>query len=67
MSPDDMHFIPVYRFIRDIFDPATPCHVEAHLHKPKNMDGITVKTVMVSVTFFSVTICNIKSSPALLP
>jgi hypothetical protein len=42
-----MHFAQVYRFIGDIFDPTTPCHIEAHLQKLKDMDGITVKTVSV--------------------
>ena len=42
-----MHFAQVYRFVGDIFDPAAPCHIEAHLQKLKDMDGITVKTVSV--------------------
>jgi hypothetical protein len=42
-----MHFAQVYRFVGDIFDPDTPCHIEAHLQKLKDMDGITVKTVSV--------------------
>jgi hypothetical protein len=42
-----MHFAQVYRFVGDIFDPATPCHIEAHLQKLNDMDGITVKTVSV--------------------
>ncbi|VAH58602.1 unnamed protein product [Triticum turgidum subsp. durum] len=47
LSPDDMHFARVYRFIGDIFDPATPCRIEAHLQKLKDMDGITVKTILL--------------------
>ncbi|XP_037417578.1 protein REVEILLE 4-like [Triticum dicoccoides] len=47
LSPDDMHFTRVYRFIGDIFDPATPCRIEAHLQKLKDMDGITVKTILL--------------------
>ncbi|KAM0834603.1 hypothetical protein ACQ4PT_063473 [Festuca glaucescens] len=47
LSPDDMHFAQVYRFIGDIFDPATPCQIEAHLQKLKDMDGITVKTILL--------------------
>lgn len=48
-----MHFAQVYRFIGDIFDPATPCRIEAHLQRLKDMDGITVKTVNASVLPFS--------------
>jgi hypothetical protein len=68
-----MHFAQVYRFVGDIFDPDTPCHVEAHLQKLKDMDGITVKTVSVlqncrvSVTFVSIIIGSLTVSPALLP
>ncbi|XP_047057637.1 protein REVEILLE 6-like [Lolium rigidum] len=47
LSPDDMHFAQVYRFIGDIFDPTTPCQIEAHLQKLKDMDGITVKTILL--------------------
>jgi hypothetical protein len=47
-----MHFAQVYRFIGDIFDPTTPCQIEAHLQKLKDMDGITVKTVSASVLLF---------------
>ncbi|KAE8798149.1 Myb-like protein G [Hordeum vulgare] len=47
LSPGDMHFAQVYRFIGDIFDPATPCRIEAHLQKLKDMDGITVKTILL--------------------
>ncbi|CAM0879593.1 unnamed protein product [Alopecurus aequalis] len=47
LSPDDMHFAQVYRFIGDMFDPATPCPIEAHLHRLKDMDGITVKTILL--------------------
>ncbi|KAG8046044.1 hypothetical protein GUJ93_ZPchr0008g11811 [Zizania palustris] len=49
LSPDDLHFAQVYRFIGDIFDPITPCPVEAHLQKLKNMDDATVKTVSTAV------------------
>ncbi|KAG8053416.1 hypothetical protein GUJ93_ZPchr0001g32740 [Zizania palustris] len=47
ISPDDLHFAQVYRFIGDIFDPNTPCPVEAHLQKLKNMDDVTVKTILL--------------------
>ncbi|KAG8046043.1 hypothetical protein GUJ93_ZPchr0008g11811 [Zizania palustris] len=47
LSPDDLHFAQVYRFIGDIFDPITPCPVEAHLQKLKNMDDATVKTILL--------------------
>ncbi|TVU21750.1 hypothetical protein EJB05_31407 [Eragrostis curvula] len=47
LSPDDLHFAQVYRFIGDMFDPNTPCPVEAHLHKLKDMDDITVKTILL--------------------
>uniref|UniRef100_A0A0D9UWY5 Uncharacterized protein n=1 Tax=Leersia perrieri TaxID=77586 RepID=A0A0D9UWY5_9ORYZ len=47
LSPDDLQFAQVYRFIGDIFDPDTPCTVENHLQKLKNMDDITVKTILV--------------------
>uniref|UniRef100_A0ACD5VNB2 Uncharacterized protein n=1 Tax=Avena sativa TaxID=4498 RepID=A0ACD5VNB2_AVESA len=47
LSPDDMHFARVYRFIGDIFDPTTPCQIEAHLQRLKDMDGITVKTILL--------------------
>ncbi|CAM0879599.1 unnamed protein product [Alopecurus aequalis] len=40
LSPDDMHFA-------QFFDPATPCSIEAHLQKLKDMDGITVKTILL--------------------
>ncbi|KAF0918225.1 hypothetical protein E2562_023313 [Oryza meyeriana var. granulata] len=49
LSPDDLRFAQVYRFIGDIFDPDTPCPVETHLQKLKNMDDITVKTVSTAV------------------
>ncbi|KAL6627407.1 hypothetical protein ACP70R_031133 [Stipagrostis hirtigluma subsp. patula] len=45
MSPDDLHFAQVYRFIGDIFDPCMPCPIETHLQRLKDMDDITVKTV----------------------
>ncbi|KAL5229077.1 hypothetical protein ABZP36_017342 [Zizania latifolia] len=47
LSPDDLHFAQVYRFIGDIFDPNTPCPVEEHLQKLKNMDDVTVKTILL--------------------
>uniref|UniRef100_A0A0E0BXC8 Uncharacterized protein n=1 Tax=Oryza meridionalis TaxID=40149 RepID=A0A0E0BXC8_9ORYZ len=47
LSPDDMQFAQVYRFIGDIFDPDSPCPVETHLQKLKNMDDITVKTILL--------------------
>uniref|UniRef100_J3KWK5 Uncharacterized protein n=1 Tax=Oryza brachyantha TaxID=4533 RepID=J3KWK5_ORYBR len=47
LSPDDLRFAQVYRFIGDIFDPDTPCPVETHLQKLKNMDDITVKTILL--------------------
>ncbi|GJN05743.1 hypothetical protein PR202_ga23405 [Eleusine coracana subsp. coracana] len=47
LSPDDVHFAQVYRFIGDMFDPNTPCPIEAHLQKLKNMDDITVKTILL--------------------
>lgn len=47
LSPDDMQFAQVYRFIGDIFDPDSPCPVETHLQKLKNMDVITVKTILL--------------------
>lgn len=47
LSPDDMHFAQVYRFVGDVFDPATPCHIEAHLQRLKDMDAITVKTILL--------------------
>ncbi|GJN37427.1 hypothetical protein PR202_gb26380 [Eleusine coracana subsp. coracana] len=47
LSPDDVHFAQVYRFIGDMFDPNTPCPVEAHLQKLKDMDDITVKTILL--------------------
>ncbi|CAM0879601.1 unnamed protein product [Alopecurus aequalis] len=47
LSPDDMHFAQVYRFIGDMFDPATPCPIEAHLQRLRDMDGITVKTILL--------------------
>ncbi|KAL5222252.1 hypothetical protein ABZP36_026965 [Zizania latifolia] len=47
LSPDDLHFAQVYRFIGDIFDPNTPCPVEAHLQKLKNMDDATVETILL--------------------
>ncbi|KQK17501.1 protein REVEILLE 5 isoform X1 [Brachypodium distachyon] len=47
LSPDDMHFAQVYRFVGDVFDPATPCQIEAHLQRLKDMDAITVKTILL--------------------
>uniref|UniRef100_A0A0E0BXC9 Uncharacterized protein n=1 Tax=Oryza meridionalis TaxID=40149 RepID=A0A0E0BXC9_9ORYZ len=51
LSPDDMQFAQVYRFIGDIFDPDSPCPVETHLQKLKNMDDITVKTRRLLSTY----------------
>jgi hypothetical protein len=68
-----MHFAQVYRFVGDIFDPDTPCHIEAHLQKLKHMDGITVKTVSVLqyCSLYSLYLANdhlqYQVSPALLP
>ncbi|KAF8663059.1 hypothetical protein HU200_055653 [Digitaria exilis] len=47
LSPDDPHFAQVYRFVGDIFDPKTPIPLEAHLQKLKDMDDITVKTILL--------------------
>lgn len=47
-----MQFAQVYRFIGDIFDPDSPCPVETHLQKLKNMDVITVKTVSTALLAF---------------
>ncbi|XP_062208339.1 protein REVEILLE 3-like [Phragmites australis] len=47
LSPDDLHFAQVYRFIGDIFDPNTPCPIEVHLQRLKDMDDITVKTILL--------------------
>ncbi|PUZ58121.1 hypothetical protein GQ55_5G484200 [Panicum hallii var. hallii] len=47
LSPDDLHFAQVYRFVGDVFDPNTPIPVEAHLQKLKDMDDITVKTILL--------------------
>ncbi|XP_062183147.1 protein REVEILLE 8-like isoform X2 [Phragmites australis] len=47
LSPDDLHFAQVYRFVGDIFDPNTPCPVEVHLQKLKDMNDITVKTILL--------------------
>ncbi|KAG2586909.1 hypothetical protein PVAP13_5NG091500 [Panicum virgatum] len=47
LSPDDLHFAQVYRFVGDVFDPNTPIPVEAHLQKLKGMDDITVKTILL--------------------
>nr|CAB3476207.1 unnamed protein product [Digitaria exilis] len=47
LSPDDPHFAQVYRFVGDIFDPNTPIPLEAHLQKLKDMDDITVKTILL--------------------
>ncbi|OEL28078.1 Protein REVEILLE 8 [Dichanthelium oligosanthes] len=47
LPPDDLHFAQVYRFIGDIFDPNTTIPVEAHLQKLKDMDDITVKTILL--------------------
>ncbi|RLN22539.1 protein REVEILLE 4-like isoform X1 [Panicum miliaceum] len=47
LSPDDLHFAQVYRFVGDVFDPNTPIPIEAHLQKLKDMDDITVKTILL--------------------
>ncbi|BAD61425.1 putative late elongated hypocotyl [Oryza sativa Japonica Group] len=47
LSPDDLQFAQVYRFIGDIFDPDSPCPVETHLQKLKSMDDIIVKTILL--------------------
>ncbi|CAO2161129.1 unnamed protein product [Urochloa humidicola] len=47
LSTDDLHFAQVYRFVGDVFDPNTPIPVEAHLQKLKEMDDITVKTILL--------------------
>ncbi|TKW13527.1 hypothetical protein SEVIR_5G107500v4 [Setaria viridis] len=47
LSPDDLHFAQVYRFVGDVFDPNAPIPVEAHLQKLKDMDDITVKTILL--------------------
>ncbi|CAO2204566.1 unnamed protein product [Urochloa humidicola] len=47
LSTDDLHFAQVYRFVGDVFDPKTPIPVEAHLQKLKDMDDITVKTILL--------------------
>ncbi|CAO2185736.1 unnamed protein product [Urochloa humidicola] len=47
LSTDDLHFAQVYRFVGNVFDPNTPIPVEAHLQKLKEMDEITVKTILL--------------------
>ncbi|WVZ72371.1 hypothetical protein U9M48_020842 [Paspalum notatum var. saurae] len=47
LSPDDVHFAQVYRFVGDVFDPDRPIPVEAHLQRLKDMDEITVKTILL--------------------
>ncbi|KAJ1282515.1 hypothetical protein BS78_03G058600 [Paspalum vaginatum] len=47
LSPGDAHFAQVYRFVGDVFDPATPIPVQAHLQRLKDMDEITVKTILL--------------------
>ncbi|KAJ1282518.1 hypothetical protein BS78_03G058700 [Paspalum vaginatum] len=47
LSPDDVHFARVYRFVGDVFDPDRPIPVEAHLQRLKDMDEITVKTILL--------------------
>ncbi|XP_008792393.1 protein REVEILLE 8 [Phoenix dactylifera] len=40
-------FAQVYRFLGGMFDPDIICPVEAYLEKLKEMDSITVKTIMI--------------------
>ncbi|KAL5671152.1 hypothetical protein ACJX0J_015458, partial [Zea mays] len=47
LSPEDMPFAHVYRFVGDMFDADAPVPVEAHLQKLKEMDDITAKTVLL--------------------
>lgn len=47
MSPEDVSFAQVYRFVGDMFDADAPVPVEAHLQKLKEMDNITTKTVLL--------------------
>lgn len=47
LSPEDVPFAQVYRFVGDMFDADAPVPVEAHLQKLKEMDDITAKTVLL--------------------
>lgn len=47
LSPEDLPFAQVYRFVGDMFDPNTPIPVETHLQKLKELDDITVKTILL--------------------
>ncbi|AQL01197.1 Protein REVEILLE 8 [Zea mays] len=47
LSPEDVPFAQVYRFVGDMFDADAPVPAEAHLQKLKEMDDITAKTVLL--------------------
>ncbi|PWZ07328.1 Protein REVEILLE 6 [Zea mays] len=47
LSPEDVPFAQVYRFVGDMFDADAPVPAEAHLQKLKAMDDITAKTVLL--------------------
>lgn len=47
LSPDDLHFAQVYRFVGDVFGSGAPRPVEAHLQRLQGMNPVVVETILL--------------------
>jgi SHAQKYF class myb-like DNA-binding protein len=57
LSPDDLRFAEVYRFVGDVFGSGAPRPVEAHLQRLHGMDPVVAETVLLVLSNLEANLC----------